>query len=601
METVRYSLLGAQDIKAGFGTFEVVLADGRTVVLDDLNLSHLIPAYAKAALPTASVAGRIARVTDDARGLWMDTGTLWSPQNGRIFNVMDYGAKGDFTTDDTDAINACIAAAYLNLGGVDTGGIVYFPAGLYLITGTILIEDNRIHLMGAGKHASTILFNPTANSAPCVHFTKGASVLYQCSIRRLGIMVTGTATGKIGIQASDTSELVIEDVAMLMGTTLASVGIKLRGRELTTLNRCSISAVQPLIIAANPNSSAIGCDTLHVHDFVGLAPAGSDVITAEDAAPIFNLLFDGTQNWVGGRHGFTWAATHAAADLNLAFKNVRREQDSGGVMFNLNRTVGFPAGILFENCEGATGGDGWYLRNCRRVTIRDCTWLRAAGVALNADNTNARIVLSNFMQQTGSSKTIGTGLLPVYRTSHTEVGTITDLHTIYDVPSSGSVVAPSINAGTGTAVYRPAGVLHWAAADLATVTTGEEILHSYTMPGNTLNLVGRGIRVTAYLLTANNANSKTARIRFNGIAGSIIANVTTTTAAAFIKLMADVILTGASAQAFGGSGLADANLADVISGTAAINNTGDIVIAVTGETPTAIGDLTCRMTLVELL
>ena len=40
-ETIRYSLLGAQDIRWGDGTFEVTLADGRVVTLDEVNLSHI--------------------------------------------------------------------------------------------------------------------------------------------------------------------------------------------------------------------------------------------------------------------------------------------------------------------------------------------------------------------------------------------------------------------------------------------------------------------------------------------------------------------------------------------------------------------------------
>jgi hypothetical protein len=86
METIRYSLIGAQDIKTGFGSFEVTLADGRTVILEGVNSSHLIPAYASASvLPTVGVAGRIARdqttaqphVVLGAGALHWDNGALW--------------------------------------------------------------------------------------------------------------------------------------------------------------------------------------------------------------------------------------------------------------------------------------------------------------------------------------------------------------------------------------------------------------------------------------------------------------------------------------------------------------------------------------------
>lgn len=41
MEVIRYSLAGAQDIKWGTDTFEVVLADGRVVILEAVNASHI--------------------------------------------------------------------------------------------------------------------------------------------------------------------------------------------------------------------------------------------------------------------------------------------------------------------------------------------------------------------------------------------------------------------------------------------------------------------------------------------------------------------------------------------------------------------------------
>ncbi len=54
----------------------------------------------------------------------------------RVFDVTDYGARGDGTTIDSDAINAAIEAAATTAdkgatGGRGPGGTVYFPAGTY--------------------------------------------------------------------------------------------------------------------------------------------------------------------------------------------------------------------------------------------------------------------------------------------------------------------------------------------------------------------------------------------------------------------------------------------------------------------------------------
>src|SRR5436305_9664760 len=46
------------------------------------------------------------------------------PSAARLTSVLDYGATGDGSTDDTDAINRALAA----------GGAVYLPAGTYLVS-----------------------------------------------------------------------------------------------------------------------------------------------------------------------------------------------------------------------------------------------------------------------------------------------------------------------------------------------------------------------------------------------------------------------------------------------------------------------------------
>lgn len=64
------------------------------------------------------------------------TGDYIYPSNIGYFNVRSYGAKGDGTTDDTAAIRRAIAAAYAGPG--PTERTVYFPAGTYLVSDTIL-------------------------------------------------------------------------------------------------------------------------------------------------------------------------------------------------------------------------------------------------------------------------------------------------------------------------------------------------------------------------------------------------------------------------------------------------------------------------------
>src|SRR5579875_657931 len=65
------------------------------------------------------------------------------------FNVRDYGATGDGTTDDVAAIQAAIDAA------AEDGGLVFLPPGTYAL-GTSIVLRPRVHLLGSGENATVV-------------------------------------------------------------------------------------------------------------------------------------------------------------------------------------------------------------------------------------------------------------------------------------------------------------------------------------------------------------------------------------------------------------------------------------------------------------
>ena len=72
-------------------------------------------------------------------------GCIWPAwAAGPVFNIVDYGARGDGSTSATAAIRAAIQAAH-----AAGGGTVYVPAGKY-VTGPIELVSNLVFEVGAG-------------------------------------------------------------------------------------------------------------------------------------------------------------------------------------------------------------------------------------------------------------------------------------------------------------------------------------------------------------------------------------------------------------------------------------------------------------------
>jgi hypothetical protein len=98
-------------------------------------------------LVAATLLDQSARAADDA-----GPGAPANPHlaGARVYNIRDYGAKGDATTLDTDAIQSAIDACTK-----DQGGTVLVPAGTFLI-GPIELKSNvTLHIVAAGKLLGT--------------------------------------------------------------------------------------------------------------------------------------------------------------------------------------------------------------------------------------------------------------------------------------------------------------------------------------------------------------------------------------------------------------------------------------------------------------
>lgn len=173
---------------------------------------------------------------------------------GLVFNVKSpvYGAVGDGVVNDQAAIQAALAAAV-----AAGGGIVYFPAGTYLISSAI-DWDRRVSIVGAGP-AITSITTSSATNARIITWTSGAASTEQLLVSGLSFKSTVSNSGtqvlttvqcnivfdRCNFNASSTSVGIGVDIASLSsevsfrncifkanGTTYTAVG---NGGTTTTL------------------------------------------------------------------------------------------------------------------------------------------------------------------------------------------------------------------------------------------------------------------------------------------------------------------------------------------------------------------------------
>jgi hypothetical protein len=107
----------------------------------------------------SSTAGRIVRLTDDDRSLWLDTGEGWVSLSGEVFNVRAFGATGDGRTDDWTAFQTAIEAMSSPLFDESTtpyGRTLLVPPGRYRLAQSLVL-NRSIHLRGLGRFGDVIL------------------------------------------------------------------------------------------------------------------------------------------------------------------------------------------------------------------------------------------------------------------------------------------------------------------------------------------------------------------------------------------------------------------------------------------------------------
>lgn len=159
-------------------------------------------------------------------------------------------------------------------------------------------------------------------------------------------------------------------------------------------------------------------------------------------------------------------------------------------------------------------------------------------------------------------------------------------------------VLATLQGGAGTATFAPSGTISAnVTAALNTATNTLLALSSYSIPANTLDVVGRGIFVEAFGTLAGNAQNKSLRLAVGGL---VINSGSFTSSGSAWSLSARVQKTAANAQLGLLTGYAGTTgIAPVVQTDTSVD-TGAIVVALSALSGSAsASDITCNALIVR--
>ena len=326
-----------------------------------------------------------------------DTG-LEMPLTGPFrVNVMDYGAKGDGSTNDTTAIqNAINAAGAMGVSG--RGVDVFFPAGVYALgTATpITVPFNNVMLRGEGWQ-STVLYYTAGTTGDVLQIGNGSSKS-GCGLTDMSVWKSAAGTTGSNININAMNSCLIKNFVVnngFNGITVQGASIKVSIKQ-GEINNCGVTTgvgiqvtngaagdtyVSDVVMSNNPASkpaagiqisqsghmSIIRCNVTSFVKGLHVNP-----VTSQDVSYLFidHTLFDSC-----GTHGAHFNGTTAATS------RIRSVMCVDSWFSGTTTTGGTSSGIEFT----ATGGaivDGLQFVGCRILNNQ------RHGVLINAGPTN---------------------------------------------------------------------------------------------------------------------------------------------------------------------------------------------------------------------
>lgn len=283
------------------------------------------------------------------------------------YNVKQYGAAGNGTTDDTTAINAAITAANA------TGGVVFLPPGTYKISSPLNLSTANVSLKGAG--ASSII-QPSASFAGSniVNITAN-----YCGVTDLQIAYANTSYASNpaadGIQLTGAQNILIQNVILLYINgwavqSSATAGVRNKWTKFDNIfSSLCAKGIHIVGVAANNNAAHVLAHC--ILDQVATGSSNGDGYLIEDCYDIecSNLECNLT---AGSGAAFHIKGRCSSIHLVNFVGGCDTPTSTGPAVLIESGTNGNPSQIELTNSIFETGSIGISITTGSEITISGC-------------------------------------------------------------------------------------------------------------------------------------------------------------------------------------------------------------------------------------
>lgn len=369
-----------------------------------------------------------------------NTLTNYKTWGGILFNVKEYGAKGDGVKDDTAAIQAAINAA-------PSGGCVFLPPGTYLISGTLTINTS-IRFCGFGVTTTIVTSSPTLDMISVTQWMVEIDHLtLNSSVTRTAGYAINHATGS-NLRAHDmfiNGQYIAVQLNGILDTLDAMVirdfaycGILINGGTDQTLSRIVMdNAVKPTdsgIKVENTGALFISdCDIirsnrdLHIGSSIGAGVYAVYVVNTYFDTADYGVVMDGTGDIQRFKFSNCWFSSHSGS----------------GILLNNTKITA----VDFVNCDIlGNGADGIMASFATDWSVANSRFAGNAGAGVSAASTAGNFKLNNNV--IGPTGAFGANNIGIY------VNGSTGKYDIRGNTVSGNVSGSILDSGTGTKMIK---------------------------------------------------------------------------------------------------------------------------------------------------